>query len=60
MMYQVEKHYMLRKIRCWMGWHSPSRLWILVQHDGYKGIANEYKCPWCGYVGMVDSQGNLF
>ena len=51
---------MFRKIRCWMGWHSPSRLWILVQHDGYKGIANEYKCPWCGYVGMVDSQGNLF
>lgn len=51
---------MFKKFRCWIGWHSPSKLYIPVSHDGINGIADEYKCPWCGYVGMVDSQGNLF
>ena len=24
------------------------------------GICNKYKCKWCGFIGLKDSQGNLF
>lgn len=48
----------IKKYFCKIGWHSFG--YDLVEHDGYHGIANKYKCKWCGYVGMVDSQGNLF
>jgi len=49
---------MIKKLFCKIGWHSFR--YILVENDGYKGIANKYKCKWCGYIGMVDSHGNLF
>lgn len=48
----------IKKFFCKIGWHSFG--YDLVEHDGYHGIINMYKCKWCGYVGMVDSQGNLF
>lgn len=48
----------LKRIFCKIGWHSFS--YALVERDGYYGIANKHKCKWCGYVGLVDSQGNLF
>ena len=50
----------IKKFFCKIGWHSFCCGYDLVEHDGYHGIANKYKCKWCGYVGMVDSQGNLF
>lgn len=49
-----------KKICCKLGWHSYIVGYDFVEYDGYYGIANKYKCKWCGYVGMVDSQGNLF
>lgn len=38
-----------------MGWH-PSRTWEVVD----AGIHPRVRCGRCGYVGLVDSQGNLF
>lgn len=49
---------LIKKLCCKIGWHSFT--YDLVEYDWYKGIANMYKCKWCGYIGMVDSQGNLF
>ena len=51
---------LIKKLYCKIGWHSFPVGYDLVEYDGYKGTANKYKCKWCGYVGMVDSQGNLF
>lgn len=40
---------------CWIGWHS-------YHYDtiGFDGCSEHAKCQWCGYEGMIDSQGNLF
>lgn len=46
-----------KKFACWIGWHSFPRYWKHVKFDG---CSEHYQCPWCGHVGMVDSQGNLF
>lgn len=46
-----------KKLCCKIGWHSPPHLWQPIEFDGN---TMHCKCPWCGYVGMVDSQGNLF
>ena len=48
---------LFRTACCKMGWHSPSRLWESTGHDGCSAHA---RCPWCGFEGMIDSQGNLF
>jgi hypothetical protein len=48
----------VKKVLCKMGWHSFT--YDLVETDGYNGVCNQYRCKWCGYTGMVDSQGNLF
>ena len=48
---------MLRKIGlffCSMGWHGKT---VFIRHDG---ASSHEKCTRCGYVGMRDSQGNLF
>ncbi len=46
-----------KRFRCWLGWHSPWREWVFVRDDGCSVHA---RCPWCGYEGMIDSQGDLF
>lgn len=46
-----------KRFACWIGWHSPSHMWETVESK--YGTSRE-KCPWCGYEGLVDSQGNLF
>lgn len=34
---------------------------LLPQKDGSGWtIVIRHKCPWCGYIGIIDSQGNLF
>lgn len=43
---------------CKLGWHKKP--YILIKKDGLHGICDEYQCKRRGFVGMVDSQGNLF
>jgi len=49
----------IKRFFCHMGWHS--------YFSGYEDIPKRSnavnahaRCPWCGFEGMVDSQGNLF
>lgn len=52
-----------KKIFCKIGWHSFFQGFDLVDvpDDPLNNhICDKYKCKWCGYVGMIDSQGNLF
>lgn len=44
----------LRNFMCIIGWHGP------VESKSFDGISIHSKCMWCGYEGMIDSQGNLF
>lgn len=46
-----------KRFACWIGWHSHMSKYEYV---GFDGTSARCRCPWCGYVGMVDSQGNLF
>lgn len=46
---------LLKKFACKVGWHSFGN-YELVETP----ICNKYKCKWCGYIGMVDSQGKFF
>jgi len=47
----------MKKFFCRIGWHS-----IFVGFDPveFDGCSVHARCRWCGGVGMVDSQGNLF
>ena len=52
----------LRKLFCLMGWHS-----VFVGFDSIHKRPDDplkfltyAKCKWCGYIGQIDSQGNLF
>ena len=52
---------MIKRLLCKIGWHSFSYNLVEVLNDPlHTGYCNKYKCKWCGYIGMVDSQGNLF
>jgi len=47
----------IKKLFCKIGWHSFPVGFKFLYHDG----CNEHaKCKWCGFEGMIDSQGNLF
>jgi hypothetical protein len=46
---------MLKKFFCWIGWHS-----FKYDVTGFDGASKHARCKWCGYEGMIDSQGNLF
>lgn len=43
-----------KKFACWIGWHKVSCF------AGFDGCSAKAKCDWCGFEGMIDSQGNLF
>ncbi len=45
----------LKRFCCRMGWHS-----IGYQIYEFDGCSFHATCKWCGYKGMIDSQGNLF
>lgn len=47
----------LKKILCKIGWHS---IFAGFETTGHDGCSVHAKCKWCGYKGMIDSQGNLF
>lgn len=39
---------------CAIGWHGK------LESTGFDGASVHARCERCGYVGMIDSQGNLF
>lgn len=45
----------IKTLFCKIGWHSFGYI-----YTSYDGCSQHAKCKWCGYKGMVDSQGNLF
>ncbi len=47
----------LQKLYCKIGWHCHMKDYI---YDDFDGASLHCTCKWCGYKGMVDSQGNLF
>lgn len=47
----------LQKFFCKIGWHCHQKDYI---YESFDGASMHCKCKWCGYKGMVDSQGNLF
>ena len=47
----------VQKYYCKIGWHCCSKDY---QFDYFDGASVHCTCKWCGYKGMVDSQGNLF
>jgi len=52
----------VKKFSCKMGWHNTGGYELVEAPNDplHTGICNKYRCKWCGYVGMIDSQGNLF
>lgn len=56
-----KKNNCIKRFFCKIGWHSFTYELVETPDDPlHTGICNKYKCKWCGYVGMKDSQGNLF
>lgn len=47
---------LFRKFACWIGWHS----WPNFERTGFDGCSAHARCKWCGFEGLIDSQGNLF
>lgn len=46
-----------KKFACgWIAWHSYRRFDTV----GFDGCSAQARCRWCGYEGLIDSQGNLF
>lgn len=43
-----------KRFCCWIGWHGKR------DYTGFDGASAHARCKWCGYEGMIDSQGNLF
>lgn len=48
---------MLKKLFCWIGWHSFLDGFERTNFDGASWHA---RCKWCSDAGMIDSQGNFF
>jgi len=46
----------VKRFFCWMGWHSFPNF----EYISFDGASEHARCRWCGYEGMIDSQGNLF
>ena len=44
----------IKRLFCYMGWHR------VTHFTGFDGASAHATCAWCGYKGMIDSQGNLF
>lgn len=47
----------MQNFYCKIGWHCHSKDY---QPNYFDGASAHCTCKWCGYKGMVDSQGNLF
>ena len=47
----------IKRFFCWADWHSYP---VGFEPEFFDGASAHAKCKWCGYRGMIDSQGNLF
>ena len=47
----------IKRLFCKIGWHSFPAGFEPISFDG---CSEHARCKWCGYEGMIDSQGNLF
>jgi len=47
----------MQKYYCKLGWHCHMNDY---QFNNFDGVSEHCTCKWCGYKGLVDSQGNLF
>ena len=47
----------IKRFLCRIGWHSFT---AGFEPAGFDGASKHARCKWCGYEGMIDSQGNLF
>jgi len=47
---------LIKKLFCRLGWHSYFIGYTQLGQDSY----GKYQCKWCGFIGLKDSQGNLF
>jgi len=53
------KHNWFMDLRHWLFGHQI--LWgNWVETTSYDGCSFHARCKYCGYEGMIDSQGNLF
>ena len=43
-----------KRFACWIGWHGTRT------HLYMDGCSVHARCDWCGYKGMIDSNGDLF
>lgn len=51
----------IKKIFCELGWHSfPVGFETWIDPKDPLKFLEHGKCKWCGFVGLIDSQGNLF
>lgn len=48
-----------KKLICYIGWHGPKVNITTSQNDPLQ-FQLYAECNWCGFKGMLDSQGNLF
>ena len=44
----------LKRLACRIGWHSYD------DFSDFDGCNARARCRWCGFEGLIDSQGNLF
>ena len=51
---------MIREFLCKIKWHSIDRDYTHTKEGDELNFQNHSRCKWCGYEGMIDSQGNLF
>lgn len=47
----------VKRFCCWIGWHS---YFVGYTATGFDGCSDHARCKWCGFEGLVDSQGGLF
>lgn len=50
---------LIKRFFCRIGWHSFPVGFVHIYFD-FDGFNEHARCKWCGYEGMIDSQGNLF
>lgn len=50
---------MWKRFCCRMSWHGPTTNVRQAPSDPLQFLVYA-RCEWCGFEGMIDSQGNLF
>ncbi len=50
----------MKRFLCWTGCHSMFIGYYDASADWGASINRLGECKWCGFIGLIDSQGNLF